>query len=644
MGKHRGSGDWLVLEEMLERGDPAFVDALRSFDDAETLASFGARWYADKRPASRRLLLDYLDRPLNAFRHEPLVKRLFKLAEAAGDDEAMARFLVLFDRSIRREESRRARFESRTCATQAEAQALVARWKSLEFDDVSSWQDAKSRVHVMGHWSEPIIRAPLGTAMPRDDRKYRNPRTGEQISGIGTRLGAWLRKSLGGAPVPARARKRIDRLRLFSMATRQYLRRRAWRYFRRLGVSNPKRYVAAISRALVRYTDEDVANGLALIDNWGLMHVLFRRSPVLVAQPAGWTPAAGRVLNELVPAPIYERLWEQSPRAVVDVLIGASSRPVRQWAILMVRRQEAARAAIRIDEVLRLLSHQDPDVVAFAAELVREAKGLEALGVERWLELLETIRPEALEVVVDLMRRHVDCEQLSLDQVVGLSGSRPLPVARLGLEWLRTRVPRDPAEVRALLSLTEAECEPLRAEIVRLVRQQLTAKSHFESSWLLEFVDSGHADVRAQGTAWFRAEPRARDDVTILRCLLESPHDDVRLFVISELESRVAGRDIDRIASLGASDSEALRLLCASVLLNIHRGSRAKPRVASQVAGWIERRPEDCESLLPLLAAALRSARGPERRAGLAAVAELVARRPQTVSVVNATIPELRLR
>ena len=122
MAKQRGSGDWLVLEEKLERGDPSFVDDLRSFYDAEVLAGFAARWYADKRPASRRLLLDYLDRPLNAFRHEPLVKRLFKQAEAAGDDEVMARFMVLFDRSVRREERRRMHREWRTIKTQAEAQ------------------------------------------------------------------------------------------------------------------------------------------------------------------------------------------------------------------------------------------------------------------------------------------------------------------------------------------------------------------------------------------------------------------------------------------------------------------------------------------------------------------------------------------
>jgi hypothetical protein len=642
MAKHRGSGDWLVLEEMLERGDPAFVGALRAFHDAEALASFAARWYGDKRPASRRLLLEYLDRPLNAYRHEPLVKRLFKTAEAAGDEELMARFLVLFDRTIRRELSQRTHSESHRCKTQADAQAVIARWNGLELDNVSSWEDSQGQFHVFGSWSEPVIRTPPGTTMPRDGRTYRNPRTGELIPAISTRLGAWFRRSLGGAPVPNRTRKRLDRLRLFSVATRQYLRRRAWRYFRRLGLGSPERYVPAVVRALVRYTDDDVSDGLGLIDNWGLIHIMFHRSPVLVAQTAGWTLAEDRSLEDLTPAPIYERLWEQSPRAIVDLLISARCRPVRQWAIRMVRRHDAARATIQVDELLTLLGHEDPDVVALASELVREAKGLEALGVERWLDVVETANPAALEVIVELMRHHVNAGGLTLEQVVRLTASRPLVLARLGLEWLKSHVPQDEAECRVMLSLTEAECEPLRSEIVRLVRERLTATPNFESSWLLEFLDSRHADVRGEGTAWFRAEPRARDDVKLWRCLLESPHDDVRLFLIAELESRVAGRDIERLASVD-SGPEALRLLWASVLLNIHRGSRAKPKAVLQLVRWIERRPEDTDSLLPLLAVAMRSARLPERRAGLAAVAELVARRPETVSRVSATIPELKL-
>jgi hypothetical protein len=643
MAKHRGSGDWLVLEEMLERGDPAFVDAIRAFHDADVLASFAARWYGDKRMASRRLLLEYLDRPLSAYRHEALVKRLFKAAEAAGDDEAMGRFLVLFDRTIRREVSRRAHFESRITKSRAEAEELIARWNRLGPDNnVTSWEDSRGQIHFVGRWSEPVIRMPPGTTMPRNVQKYRNPRTGEIIPDIGTRLGTWFRKSLAGAPVPPRMRKRLDRLRLFSVATRQYLRRRAWRYFRRLGRSNPERYVPAVVRALVRYMDDDVSDGLALIDNWSLIHVLFHRSPVLVARPAGWALAEDRTLEELAPAPIYERLWERSPRAIVDLLIMARCRPVRQWAIQMVRRHEAARATIGLDELLTLLGHEDPDVVALVAELLRQAKGLDTLSVERWLAVVETAAPTALEVVVELMRLHLGAESLTLEQVVRLTASRPVPLARLGLDWLKSHQPHDEADCRALLSLTEARCESLRSEIAQLVRERLTTTSRFESSWVLEFLDSRHAAVRTEGTAWFRAERRARDEVGLWRCLLESPHDDVRFFLISELESRVAGRDIERLASVDAGP-ESLRLLWASVLLNVHRGSRAKPGALRQAARWIDRRPEDADSLLPLLAAALRSARGPERRAGLAAIAQLVARRPDTASRVRSSIPELKL-
>src|SRR4051794_24955914 len=106
--------------DLLEAGDPAFVDAIRAVNDADALAGFAATWSNDARPASRKLLFDYLDRPLNAFRHEGLIKRLFKRAEAEGDDPVMARFLVLFDRSIRRVRRTRHRSVHQSVATEAE--------------------------------------------------------------------------------------------------------------------------------------------------------------------------------------------------------------------------------------------------------------------------------------------------------------------------------------------------------------------------------------------------------------------------------------------------------------------------------------------------------------------------------------------
>src|SRR5262245_47864762 len=91
------SGSWPYAQELYERGDPAFVEEIRRIADAPKLGNFAARWYADKRPEARKLMLHYLAHPLNTFRHEPLVKRLFKLAEKAGDDEVMASFLVALD-------------------------------------------------------------------------------------------------------------------------------------------------------------------------------------------------------------------------------------------------------------------------------------------------------------------------------------------------------------------------------------------------------------------------------------------------------------------------------------------------------------------------------------------------------------------
>src|SRR5690349_9309939 len=96
------NGSWPYAEELYQRGDPLFVAELRRLTDADRLGNLAARWYDDRRPEARLLLLTYLDQPLNSYRHEALVKRLFKRAEAAGDDEVMGWFLAAFDRSLRR--------------------------------------------------------------------------------------------------------------------------------------------------------------------------------------------------------------------------------------------------------------------------------------------------------------------------------------------------------------------------------------------------------------------------------------------------------------------------------------------------------------------------------------------------------------
>ncbi|MND04869.1 hypothetical protein D3C83_253410 [compost metagenome] len=62
-----------------------------------------------------------------------------------------------------------------------------------------------------------------------------------------------------------------------------------------------------------------------------------------------------------------------------------------------------------------------------------------------------------------------------------------------------------------------------------------------------------------------------------------------------------------------------------------------------QIVARLERHPDEASRLLPVLAAALRSVRGPEWRTGLAALVQLVERRPELESVVQREFPELRL-
>ena len=134
----------------------------------------------------------------------------------------------------------------------------------------------------------------------------------------------------------------------------------------------------------------------------------------------------------------------------------------------MIRRDlPAVSAVFPLEERLGLLAHDDPDVVALVADLIRDDPGLNELPVERWLALIEGSGPNALELLCELIERRVAPQRVSMEQALRLALSRPLPLARLGFRWLQAMPPRDDAGRRALLGLVEAESEPLRPELVR---------------------------------------------------------------------------------------------------------------------------------------------------------------------------------
>lgn len=96
------SASALLMDEYWSGADDRFLAEVLASTNAKKLKGLADPWYRDARPFARRMLLAYIDDGCDRPHHRPLVKSLFKLAEKAGDDEAMGRFMVAFDRWLHR--------------------------------------------------------------------------------------------------------------------------------------------------------------------------------------------------------------------------------------------------------------------------------------------------------------------------------------------------------------------------------------------------------------------------------------------------------------------------------------------------------------------------------------------------------------
>jgi hypothetical protein len=443
--------------------------------------------------------------------------------------------------------------------------------------------------------------------------------------------------------------KAYDR-RFFSHHTRYSLRRRAWRYFRRMGVQQPQKYCAAIAAALRLYEDEAFAKGENILDSWGLMHALFGKHDALDIGASHVNLKPGRDLGELSPAPWFLPLW-QEPQAVPILLTlveQARSRLVRVSAIGLLRRQHGRRlAGVTVDHVIRLLDHADEEVQQFGAELLQGLGNLPSLPIETWLQLLATKNLTALETIAQLMRQHVPADRMSLETAVTLAIARPAPVARLGLEFLRPKPIATPADAALLAQLAAAKSSAVAGELATLALARLGEDRFYDVDLIIAFFDSLQREARDGAWMWLLPKSeisnlkseisnsaRAYNDPALWSRLLESPFDDCRLKLVEALGVRAAppGQGADRLTPLW----------CA-VLLNVHRGGRHKPLALRQISDALGEDPARAETLLPVLAVALRSVRAPEARAGLAALVRAADRRPDILPLIGRYLPEVQL-
>lgn len=572
----------LLVEEFFSTEDDRFLDALRHVDQPKLLAAFADRWKTDKRPWARRQQLAYAELPFDRPGHQPVVRRLFKHAEASDDAELMARFLVAFDVHVRRK--------------------LATRWQ---------W-DFRTRTS----YNDEVLAVPRDV-IPTVGPTYRDPATGRLF------------------PSPEPLSCFIPRNgRLFRYASRYYLRRRAWRHFRKIGYRDPTNYPVRIAMALRLYRDEHLAAGENILDSRGLLHACFGEHEALEFGPAHAKLKADRSFAELASAPMFPETWRRPESGLIlfDLLLEARSRLVRVWARQTLEREHPGFAA-PVEALLRLLDHDDEELQQLGSKLLSGLSGLETRPLDFWLRLLATRNAEALAQLCDLFRRHVTSERLSLAHCVDLANQRATSVSRLGLAYLHEKTIATSSDRAELTRLASTQCGAASAELARFALIHLGNAANYSADTVIAFFDSVHEPARQAAWEWLATEgsPGADDPVLWSR-LIETPYHDLRLRLVERLDHK---------ATLPAGSKTDLSSLWATVLLGVHRGGRLKAKAVHQIGDAILGDPERADTLLPVLAVAVRSVRGPEMRAGLAAVAGLLERRPELTEPMRRHLPEL---
>jgi hypothetical protein len=186
--------------------------------------------------------------------------------------------------------------------------------------------------------------------------------------------------------------------------------------------------------------------------------------------------------------------------------------------------------------------------------------------------------------------------------------------------------------------LARAQCEAAGAEIAGFALSILGTAQTYRADTVVNFFDSLNPEVRRGAWEWLTPQSPGYADPELWSRLFETPYDDVRLRLVDELRKRT--EETHKPPAIGDRDFAPL---WTSVLLNVHRGGRAKRHALRQISQTIAAQPDKAEQLVPVLSVAIRSVRPAETRIGLAAILSAVAARPELELALAKAIPELRL-
>lgn len=414
---------------------------------------------------------------------------------------------------------------------------------------------------------------------------------------------------------------------VFTLATRRYLQRRAWRTLRGLGASDPPAYRAAAIRVLAAQRDDLLADGGQLLGAWTLLHVLYHHSPALVQERAGWDVAPGHVLADASFAPAFPAAWDD-PHALL-ALLGAPASIARRFAIHQLGQLPGeALATLGPAGLAALLESTEPGAAELVGPLLAGAAWAAKMRVGEWLALLDTPGVAAQVAVGGAFLQHVAPDRLDDATLVRLVQLPHQAVARAALDWLKARPIRGAEALWQRLPVANATAcgRDARDWLVALLR----GSPDVDVTHARDLLDSRSVEARKAAMEWIAADERFRADPVLLVNAAESPWPDVQSWLVAH------------VAAVHATlPAGSLRHLAASTVLAIYGRGRARQRVLSLVADRVIADPDARAALLPVLGVALRSVRHGDRLAALAAIGRAGHADAALRAEICAAIPDL---
>ena len=378
----------LLLDELLEAGDVRVLPEILASRAQKKLGSLAHALLTETRPFARQVLKGYIDDGCDRPGHRVFVKTLFKAAEKANDVELMGHFAVAFDRLVRRRLVTISRWDWQARRGVTEQQLREPPELLLR---LPRWRGRGQRIYT-----NPI--SGMTTRMRRPFIPLINP---HRSWGRNPRTNRWEATRLGGGA------EREDPLR-FTFSTRRYLQRRCWRFFRRTRKQSALDYRKAVLPVLAGFRDEHLSTTESLLDAWSLVHALYGCSDVLNRAPLGVKLAAGKTLKSLEFAPFAPGAWKDCAESLFELLLTAQARPVRRFAVWALETSHQAQLdGLPASRLNPLLKSAHEEVQGLGAKVLKTAKGLDALPISDWLELLSITNPDVLIGVCTAVKIHV---------------------------------------------------------------------------------------------------------------------------------------------------------------------------------------------------------------------------------------------